>query len=257
MRTERLRQALLGFDRWLARERLRPVPFVLLVASGGVWLLSWTPVLTAMLGRPWALLMAIMAPPAFGAAAWLRAGRSLIGALSWTIPFTALTVVAYFAPRPLDAIVLFVAAWFWVSMLFFGRVINWWEAKILRSCQYGRLPREEQAFDDELEGLLDVAIAHGTQFERRRTDRDELRARLEETRRHVLALRPPNGEWDEARRALLEFVTAAIQETTSDRGSSEQSKARERAVSALRAYQETRGRLHRDRLQPWRGFELM
>jgi len=257
VRIDSLRQGFLAFERWLAREWLRPVPFVLLVGTGGIWLLSWTPVLAAMFGRPWALLVAIMAPPVFGAAVWLRAGRSLIAALSWVIPFTALTVVAYFAPRPLDAIVLLPAAWFWVSMLFFGRVINWWEAKILRSRRYGRLPREERAFDDELEAQLDAAIAYGTQFERRRTDRDELRSRLDEIRRHVLALRPPNDAWDEARCALLEFLTAVVEATTSAPGSRAESEARERAVGALRAYQETRGRLHRDRLQPWRGFELM
>lgn len=255
--TDALRQARLGFERRFAREMRRPVPFIVMVTSALIWLLAWTPPVTEALGRTITLLVAIIAPAAFGLAAWVRVGRSLASALSWTIPFAGLTGLAYLAPPPIDAVLLLPAAWFWVSMLFFGRVINWWEAKILRSRRYGRLPREERLFDYELERLLDAAIAHGTQFERHRTDRDELRSRLEETRQHVLALRPPDDEWEEAWRALVEFVTAATQEATSDHGSSEQSEARDRAGAALRRYQEARARLHYDRLQPWRGLELM
>lgn len=249
--------AALDLNQRLARERLRPVPLVLMLVSTGVFLLSWTPALGFLVGPQLALFLGWLAPASFGGAAWLRVNRSIVAALSWTVPFLALTVGAYLAPEPFRVVLLGIAGVFWSSMLFVSRAINWWEAKVLRATPYGRLDREEQSFDRTLEGVVDDVLANGSQFERGHISHLELERRHRQAEAEAFALTAPTTEWDDVRSHAIGFVRAARAESEAPRGSSAKADARKEAESHLRAYQGSRASLRTVRLRPWKGTELL
>ncbi len=80
----------------------------------------------------WARVVITMLPGSIGTVIWLMSGSGVVAALSWALPVTGILALAEFViPRPLDILALVAGLTWYVAMLVWVPLVDWWYERVL------------------------------------------------------------------------------------------------------------------------------